>query len=145
MIVVMPHTCDRMVLHWGLPMDWALFFIWLLCFIVWFVCLFLTEFLFIICIYTLIFVYFVHALYNIALCIICLNFFKHTQSSRLGGGLRICPITISQGLNAWNTQLIFECLLGNGRDICFNHSSQCSHTIFTKIVIGQIWDLFKTR
>ena len=45
----------------------------------------LRSFLFIICLYASIFVHIVHALYNIASCITCLNFFKHTQSSRLGG------------------------------------------------------------
>jgi len=35
-------------------------------------------------------------------------FWKHTQTSRLGGGLTICPMTTSQSLDAWNPQLISE-------------------------------------
>jgi hypothetical protein len=43
-----------------------------------------------------------------ALCITCFNFWKYTQTSRLGGGLTICPMTTSQSLDAWNPQLISE-------------------------------------
>jgi hypothetical protein len=69
------------------------------------------------------------------LCITCFNFWKHTQTSRLGGGLTICPMTTSQSLDAWNPQLIL-------RHMCLNHSLQCPHTIFTNNISGHIWDLF---
>jgi len=74
-----------------------------------------------------------------------LFFLKHTQAFKLDGELLICPMTIGQGLDAWNTQLISECLLGNGGYTYLNHFSQRPYTIFTKIVIGQIWDPFETR
>jgi hypothetical protein len=69
-----------------------------------------------------------------------LIFGKHTQASKLGGELAICPMTIGQGSDAWNTQLISECLLGNGGHTRLNCSLQRTHTVFTKIVTGQIWD-----
>jgi hypothetical protein len=74
-----------------------------------------------------------------------LIFVNRTQASKLGGGLMICLMTIGQGSDAWNTQLISECLLGNGRCMCLNHFSQRPYIVFTKIVTGQIWDLLKTR
>jgi len=58
---------------------------------------------------------FVHALYRIASYSTCHKFFKHAQTSKLGGGLTICDMTIGQGSDAWNTQLKSECLLGNGK------------------------------
>ena len=57
---------------------------------------------------------FFHAFYRIVSCITCIYFWKHTQASRLGGELTIYPRTIGHGSDAWNTQLISKCLLGNG-------------------------------
>jgi hypothetical protein len=74
-----------------------------------------------------------------------LIFWKHTQAFKLGGELVICPITIDQGSDTWNTKLISECLLGNGGYTWLNHFSQRPYTVFTKIVTGQIWDPFETR
>jgi hypothetical protein len=54
-------------------------------------------------------------------------------------------MTIGQGLNTWNTQLISECLLGNGGHTCLNCFSQCPRTVFMKTVTGQIWDHFETK
>jgi hypothetical protein len=88
---------------------------------------------------------FFHALYRIVSCITYLYFWKHTQASRLGGELTICRITISQDSDAWNTQLISECLLGNCGYTCLNHFSQRLYTIFTKIITRQTWDPFETR
>ena len=67
---------------------------------------------------------FSHAFYRIDSCITCIYFWKHTQASRLGGELAICPKTIGQGSDAWNTQLISECLLGNSGYTCLNYSLQ---------------------
>jgi hypothetical protein len=72
-------------------------------------------------------------------------FWKHTQVSKLGGELAICPMTIGQGSDAWNTQLISECLLGNGGYMYLNHFLQRPYTVFMKTVTGQIWDPFETR
>jgi hypothetical protein len=55
-------------------------------------------------------------------CITCFNFWKHTQTSKLDGGLVVCLMIMGQGSDPWNTQLMFECLLGNGGHACFNHS-----------------------
>jgi hypothetical protein len=88
---------------------------------------------------------FFHALYRIVSCITCLYFWKHTQASRFGGELAICPMTISQGSDVWNTQLISECLLGNYGYTCLNHFSQRFYTVFTKTVTRQIWDPSETR
>jgi len=43
---------------------------------------------------------FIHALYKTVSCITHFNFRKHTQASKLGGGLVICPMTIGQGSDA---------------------------------------------
>jgi hypothetical protein len=53
-----------------------------------------------------------------------LFFGKYIQAYKFGGELAICPMTIGQGSNAWNTQLISECLLGNGGHTCLNYSLQ---------------------
>jgi hypothetical protein len=74
-----------------------------------------------------------------------LIFESTNKTSKLGGELTICPMTIDQGLGVWKSELISECLLGNGGHTCFSHSSQCSYTVFTKIVTRQIWDPFETR
>jgi len=45
---------------------------------------------------------------------------------------------IGRGSDMWNTQLISEYLLDNGKHMYFKHSSQHSHTIFMKIIAEQI-------
>ena len=72
-----------------------------------------------------------------------LQFFgKHTQASKLSGELMICHITIGQGSDVWNIQLISKCLLGNSGHTCLNCSLQCPYTVFMKIITRQIWNLF---
>ena len=117
---------------------------------VWFVCVFMCLLLICLsCCYLLIcFKYFtptVHALYRTVSSITYFDFWEAHTSLKLGGVLAIYPMTIGQGSDAWNTQLISECLLGNGGHTCLNCSLQRPHTVFMKNVTGQIWDPFKTR
>jgi hypothetical protein len=39
-------------------------------------------------------------IFRIVSCITCIYFLKHTQASKLGGELAICPMTIGQGSDA---------------------------------------------
>jgi hypothetical protein len=70
-------------------------------------------------------------------------FLKAHTSFRLGRKLAICPMTIGQGSDAWNTQLISECLLGNGGYTYLNHFLQRPYTIFTRIVARQYGTLLR--
>jgi hypothetical protein len=97
------------------------------------------------CIFVLFYFCFIHAFCRIVSCITFLYFWKHTQAFRLGGELSICPMTIGQSSDAWNTQLISECLLGNGGYTYLNYFLQRPYTVFTKTVTGQVWDPFETR
>jgi len=63
-------------------------------------------------------------------------FWKHTQTFKLVGELAIFPMTIDQGSDAWNTELISECLLGNGEYRCLNCFSQPPYAVSTKIITG---------
>jgi hypothetical protein len=74
-----------------------------------------------------------------------LIFWNDTQAFRLDEGLTVCPMTIGYGSDAWNTQLISECLLGNGGHTSLNHFSQCLYIVFTKAVTRQILDSFEIK
>jgi hypothetical protein len=152
MIVTTPHPCDIMVTPLG---TYGLSFVCLSDCCVFLVYFFLfyalnyiafcpSFFLLSPCILFMLYYFlyiahtFVYWIWINASCIVCFNFWKHIQISRLGGGLTICPMTTSQSLDAWNPQLISDCLLDNGRHTCLNHSLQCPHTIFTNNISRQI-------
>jgi hypothetical protein len=87
-------------LHWG-PCGLSFVFVWFVCV---FMCLLLICFSF--CYLLICFKFFthiVHALYRTVSWITYFNFWEAHTSLKLGGGLAICPMTISQGSYVWNT------------------------------------------
>ena len=104
-------------LHWG-PCGLSIVFVWF--FLFGFGCIVNMHFLLLFSYLLWILYIFVHALYNY-LIHHALIFGKYTQAYKLGGGLMICPMTIGQDSDAWNTQLISECLLGNSGHMCLNY------------------------
>ena len=52
------------------------------------------------CIFIFLLIFFPCIFFRIVSCITCIYFLKHTQDSRLGGELAICPKTIGQGSDA---------------------------------------------
>jgi len=88
------------------------------------------------------FIHITHALYIgyrlIPSCIICFKFLENTQTFTLGGGLMICLMIIGKCSSLSNTQLRFECLLGNSGYTWLNCFLKCSYIVLTRTVTGQI-------
>jgi len=76
-----------------------------------------------------------------------LIFGKHTKTYKLSGGLMICPMTIGHDLDAWNTQLIYECMLGNGGICALTVSRNAPVLSLWRLSLGRyeiFWDQVKS-